>query len=151
MASRGFEFAYMLDGSNATPLIKDWPMAADTGGYRVGDLLVLDTAGRADKGANNAGEVFAICQQSDTASVAEDTELKVAIVTRGQVWRCSMDASSTAIVAGYDKTVDIVDHNTVDADGSGSGALILFDTGTDDDGNVLAYVAFNNTTFHGTS
>lgn len=151
MASRGFEFAYMLDGSNATPLIRDWPMAADTAGYKKGDLLVLDTAGRADKGANNASEVFAICQQSDTASVAEDTNLKVALCTRSQVWRCSMDATSTALIAGYNKTVDIVDHNTVDADGSGSGVLILLDTGTDDDGNVMAYVAFNNTTFAGTS
>lgn len=151
MASRGFEFAYMLDGSNATPMIKDWPMAADTAGYKKGDLLVLDTAGRADKGANNATEVFAICQQSDTTSVAEDTQLKVAIATRGQVWKCSMDASSTSLVKGYDKAVDIVDENTVDADGSGSGGLILFDTGTDDDGNLMAYVAFNSTTFHGTS
>ena len=151
MASRGFEFAYMLDGSNATPLIKDWPMAADTAGYKKGDALVMDSLGRADKAANNATEIFAICQESDTTSVSADENLKVAIATRGQVWRCSMDASSTSLVKGYDKAVDIVDENTVDADGSGSGGLILFDTDTDDDGNVLAYVAFNSTTFHGTS
>jgi len=151
MASRGFEFAYMLDGSNATPLIKDWPMASDTAGYKYGDALVLDTAGRADKAANNATEFFAVCQESDTTSVSEDAELKVAIATRGQVWRCSMDASSTTLVTGYDSAVDIVDENTVDADGSGSGGLRIFDTGTDDEGNVLAYVAFESTTFHGTS
>jgi len=151
MASRGFEFAYMLDGSNATPLIKDWPMAADASGYMKGDALVCDSMGRADKAANNATSIFAICQETNTASVAADANLKVAIATRGQVWKCSMDATTTAIKKVYDKAVDIVDENTVDADGSGSGGLILFDTSTDDDGNVLAYVSFNSTDLHGTS
>lgn len=149
MASKGFEWAYDLNGN--TPLIKDWPMVADAAGYVKGDLLVCDSAGRADKAANNVSEVFAVCQETETDAVSNDDLLKVAIATRSQVWRCSMDASSTSLVKGYDKTVDIVDENTVDADGSGSGVLILFDTGTDDDSNVLAYVAFDVTTFAGTS
>lgn len=149
MSSQGFEFAYSLD--NSTPLIKDWPMVADASGYAKGDLLICDSAGRADKAANNATEAFAVCQETKTTAVSNDDELKVAIVTRSQVWRCSMDAASTALIKGYNKTVDITDENTVDADGSGSGILILIDTGTDDESNILAYVVFNNTTFAGTS
>lgn len=151
MASRGFEFAYMLDGSNGTPMIKDWEMAADASGYMKGDILFCDSLARADKAANNQTSFFAVCQETKTTAVTADDLLKVAILTRGQVWKCSMDATTTAIKQVYDKTVDIVDENTVDADGSGSGGLILFDTGTDDDGNVLAYVAANITDLHGTS
>jgi hypothetical protein len=149
MSSKGFEFAYSFD--NSTPLIKDWPMVADAAGYVKGDLLICDSAGRADKAANGSTEAFAVCQETDADAVSVDDELKVAIVTRSQVWRCSMDATSTALIKGFDKTVDLVDENTVDADGSGSGILILLDTDTDDAGNVLAYVVFNNTTFAGTS
>ena len=151
MATRGFEFAYMLDGSQGTPMIVDWPMAADTAGYKRGDALVCDSMGRADKAANGASAFFAICAEQDTTTVAADEELKVVIVTRGQVWRCSMDAASTAIKKVYDKTVDIVDENTVDADGSGSGALVLWDTGLDDESNVLAYVSFDSTDLHGST
>ena len=151
MSSRGAEFAYMIDGSNGTPMIKDWDMAADTAGYAQGDLLVCDSMGRGDKAANGSTSIFAVCQETKTTAVTADDDLKIAIATRGQVWKCSMDATSTAIKKVYTKTVDLVDENTVDADNSGSGALILFDTGTDDDGNVLAYVAFNQTDLHGSS
>ena len=71
----------------------------------------------------------------------------MAIVTRNQVWRCSMDATSTSGVVAYTKTIDVADQNTIDADDLSNGSLILVDTGTDDEGNVLAYVVFADTSF----
>lgn len=147
MATRGFEFAYMLDGSNATPVIRDWPMVADASGYVAGDLLVIDSNGRADKATGSMDEVAAVCQETETSAVSNDDELKIAILTRNQVWRCSTDATSCAGVKGYTKTVDLVDENTIDADDLTNGSMILVDTDTDDDGNVLAYVVFSDTTF----
>ena len=149
MASMGFEFAYMIDGSNATPMIRDWDMAADTAGYKQGDLLVIDTAGRADKAAATATKAFAICQETETSTVSAGDDLKVAFLTRGQCWKCSMDATTTALVKVYNTDVDVVDENTVDADGGTTGCMMLLDTATDDDGNVLAYVVFSNTDLHG--
>jgi len=150
MATRGFEFVYMLDGSNATPVIRDWPMVADAAGYVAGDVLVIDSNGRADKIAASVSEVLGICQETKTSAVSNDDLLKIAIATRNQVWRCSMDATSTNAKKGYDKKIDLADENTIDADDLTNGSMILVDTDTDDDGNVLAYVVFADTTFGNT-
>jgi hypothetical protein len=142
MASRGFEFAYSLDGS--TPLIKDWPMAASAAGYAIGDCLVIDGNMRADKAAAGATEVLGICQEYD-AVTANDDLLKIAIVTPGQVWKCSMDA-----VTGYlngQTTINLADENTIDADNAGAGRMKLVDKDTDNDGNTLAYVMFADCVF----
>ena len=118
MATRGFEFAYAFDGS--TPTIVSWPMAADAAGYMKGDILAADSNGRLDKVTANAGEVTAVCMQTETDAVSDDDELMVAIVTSQQVWRCSMDATTTAAKRGYTKTIDVADEHTLDA-GAGSG------------------------------
>jgi len=136
----------MLDGSNATPVIRDWPMVADASGYKKGDALVIDSNGRLDKVTSSSAEVTAICQETETDAVSNDDLLKVAIVTRNQIWRCSMDAV-TAFKPGYAKTIDFVDENTLDADNGGTGRAILYDTDTDDDSNTLAYVVFSDTTW----
>jgi len=148
MATRGFEFAYMLDGSNATPLIKD--MAVDgTGAYAAGDLVLANSDGQLARVTNTTAEVTAVMQEA-RASGSDAALMKAAIITRNQVWRCSMDATSTAFKVGFTKTIDTVDHNTISASDSSGGSLILVDTGTDDDGNVLAYVVFSDTTFGNT-
>jgi len=151
MASRGFEFAHMLDTSNATPVIRDFTLGEATA-YKCGDLVIMQDDGFVDKAAATAGEITGVMMEDLAAAdiTAETTKGKVAILTRNQVWRCSMDATSTALVVGYSKTLDLVDCNTVDADGS-SGKMILFDASTlDDDGNVMAYVVFSDTTFGNT-
>ena len=61
-----------------------------------------------------------------------------------------MDDTSTAAVVGYTKTCDVADANTLDADDIANGSMILWKTGTDEDGNVLAYVLFADTTFGNT-
>ena len=95
MATRGFEFAYYIDGSTGSPVIRDWTMVADASGYLKGDLLILDSSGLADKaGTSTDSVVFAVCQETDTGSVGASTKMKVAILTRNQVWRCSADASA---------------------------------------------------------
>lgn len=151
MASRGFEFAYMLDGSNATPVIRDFTLgvAAD---HAVGDLMLMQSDGYIDQVTSTTAEVTCIMQERllTAAITAGTTQAKAAIITRNQVWRCSMDATSTAFVKGYTKTIDTVDCNTISATDSSGGAMILVDTGTDDAGNVLAYVVFADTTFGNT-
>lgn len=145
MASRGFEFAYMLDGRNSTPVIRDWEMAADASGYVKGDALVVDSLGRADKATSSTTAVAFVCQETETASVAADALLKVAFVLPSQVWKCSMDATTTAIKKVFTKTVQLVDENTVDANGTSSGCMALIDVSkADDEGNVFAYVNFKS-------
>lgn len=144
MATRGFEFAYNLDGSNHTPLIKDMPVNG-TGAFSAGDLVVL-ASGELNRVTGSTAEVTAVMQESRTSG-ADGALMKAAIITPSQVWKCSMDASSTSAVLGNTKTIDTVDHNTIDADDLVNGSMIFFDSGTDNDGNVLAYVVFSDTTF----
>lgn len=147
MATRGFEFAYMIDRSGATPAIRDWEMAADASGYKKGDLLVVNSNGRMAKGTASVKEVSAICQETETSAVSNDDLLEVALVTPSQVWRCSMDATTTSAKKGYSKLIDVADENTIDADDLTNGRMRLVDTDTDDEGNVLAYVIFGVCTF----
>jgi len=154
MSSRGFEFAYMLDGSNATPVIRDFPVHG-TGAYAVGDLVVINGSadGEVTRVTSTTTEVTGVMQETRAASVGADADkMKLAIITRGQVWRCSMDASTCAtVIPGYVKSLDTADHNTISATDVTGGAMTAVDVSTlDDDGNVMAYVVFLDTTFGNT-
>ena len=48
MSSRGFEFAYMIDGSNATPVIRDFILGA-AAAHKVGDLMLVQSDGYIDQ------------------------------------------------------------------------------------------------------
>lgn len=149
MATRGFEFAYQLDGSKATPVIRDFVLGQSTA-YLVGDLVLIQSDGYADKVTVTTSEVTGVMQEAFAVAdlTAGTTVGKVAIITHDQVWRCSMNATTTAKYVGFTKTIDTVDANTISATDSTGGAMILVDKSeTDDDGNVLAYVVFSNTTF----
>jgi hypothetical protein len=146
MASRGFEFAYMLDGTESTPVIRDFTLG-ETTAYKVGDIVAMQSDGYVDKLTASIGEVTGVMMEAQASASAGVTKAKVAIVTRNQVWRCSMDATTTSAVVAYTKTVDVADQNTIDADDITNGSLTLVDTGTDDEGNVLAYVVFSDTSF----
>ena len=140
MASRGFEFAYDLSGSQATPVIRDFPVDG-TGAYAVGDLCLVNSDGQLARVTGSTTEVTAVIQEA-RASGSDGDMLKAAVITNTQVWRCSMDATSTTAKAYYDKPIDTVDHNTIDADNLSNGRMMFVDTGVDDEGNVLAYVTF---------
>lgn len=148
MASRGFEFAGNINGQNSPPVIRDLPVDG-TGAYAKGDLVLLNSDGQCAAVTGSAGEVTGIIAEA-RASGTDGALLKVAIITPTQIWKCSMDATTTAAVVGYTKTCDVADANTLDADDIANGSAILWDTGTDDDGNVLAYVIFADTTFGNT-
>lgn len=145
MASRGFEFAYMLDGAGS-PVIRDFPLGQTTA-YAVGDVVAMQSDGYLDKLTASIGEVTGIIMEAVTPASAGATSAKVAIVTRNQVWRCSTDGTTCAAVTGYTKTVDLADANTIDASDITNGSMIKVDAATDDDGNVLLYVNFADTTF----
>lgn len=153
MATRGFEFAYMLDGSNATPVIRDFILST-AAAHKVGDLMTIATDGDVTQATTNPTDVVGVMMEAVAAAdiTAGTTKAKVAIATRNQVWRCSMDATTAATaIVGYTKTLNTVDCNTIDADVITSGSLILLDKSElDDEGNVLAYVVFADTTFGNT-
>ena len=152
MATRGFEFAYMLDGSNAVPVVRDFTLgvAAD---HLVGDLMLVQSDGFIDAVTGTTTEVTCvIMEQVLTADVtAETTVAKCAVLTRNQVWKCSTDASTAATaLVGYIKKWDTVDKNTIDADDVTNGGMIPVEVDTtklDDDGNLVGYVAFADTSF----
>ena len=145
MASRGFEFAYMLDGSNATPVIRDFTCGETA--YSEGDVVLIQSDGYFDGITANIGEVTGIVMETVTGATAGTTKAKLAIVTRNQVWKCSTDATTCAAKTGYTKTVDVADANTIAAADITNGFMIKVDADTDDDGNVLLYVCFSDTTF----
>ena len=162
MATRGFEFAYMLDGSNATPVIKDFILgvAAD---HLVGDLMLIQSDGYIDAVTGTTTEVTCVMMEKvDSGDVTAGTTVaKAAIITPNQVWRCSTDATSaTTALIGTVKTWDTADKNTIDADDVTNGAMIVvegtpgdgnpYPSETDDDGNVIGYVVFADTTFGNT-
>lgn len=145
MATRGFEFSGNINGQNSPPVIRDLPVDG-TGAYAKGDLVLLNSDGQCAAVTNTAAELTGVIAEA-RSSGSDGDELKVFIFTPTQIWKCSMDATSTAAVVGYTKTCDVADANTLDADDITNGSFILWDTGTDDEGNVLAYVIPSDTTF----
>ena len=149
MATRGFEFAKMIDGTNATPVIRDFVLGA-AAAHLVGDLMLVQSDGFIDAVTGSTTEVTCVMMEAVAAAdiTAGTTQAKAAVITRNQVWRCSTDATTAATaLVGTVKTWDTADKNTIDADDVTNGSMIVYDKGTDDDGNVLGYVVFSDTTF----
>jgi len=143
MASRGFEFAYNLNGSNDVPVVRDFTLGV-AAAHKVGDAMLMQSDGYIDQVTGTTTEVTCIMAEAVASAdiTAGTTQAKAWIVTSTQVWRCSMDATSTTAKKFYDKTIDTTDCNTIDADDLTNGRMMLVDTDTDGDGNVLAYVTF---------
>lgn len=150
MATQGFEFAYMLDGSAGSPVVRDFTLGAAAAHVK-GDAMLIQADGFADAVTGSTTEVTGIQQENIAAAdvTAGTTTGKIAIVTRNQVWRCSADAATTTAVVGFTKTVDTADKNTIDADDIINGAMTYVSAGDalDSDGNVIMYVVFSDTTF----
>ena len=161
MATRGFEFAYKVDGSPGTPVVRDFILgvAAD---HLVGDLMLVQSDGFIDAVTGTTTEVTCVMMEKVlTADVtAGTTKAKAAIITRNQFWRCSTDAATAATaLIGTVKLWDTADKNTIDADDVTNGAMIVAEgepspadiSGRlDDDGNVIGYVIFADTSFGNT-
>ena len=158
MATRGFEHAYNLDGTNKGPVSRDFILGA-AADHLVGDLMLVQSDGFIDAVTTTTTEVTCVmAERVLTADVtAGTTTAKAWIIDRNQVWRCSTDAATAATAfVGYIKAWDTVDKNTIDADDINSGAMIVAEGAPtpadipnrlDDDGNVIGYVVFADTTF----
>ena len=59
MATRGFEFAYMLDGSKAVPVQRDFILGADAD-HLIGDLMKVQTDGFIDAVTTTTTEVTCV-------------------------------------------------------------------------------------------
>lgn len=152
MATRGFEFVGMIDGSNATPVIKDFILST-AAAHKVGDLMTIESDGDLTQAAATNTEFTAVCQEAVAAAAitAGTTTAKMAILTRNQIWKCSADSATVSGVVGYTKTNDIVDCNTIDADNTDHGSIIIYDKSElDDAGNAIIQVIFADTTFGNT-
>ncbi len=110
----------------------------------------MKSDGYIDEETADIDEITCVLQEANSSPTAGTTVVKAAIVTSNQVWRCSTDATTCAAVVGNTKTLDLADQNTIDADDVTNGSLIKVDADTDDDGNVLLYVVFSDTTFGNT-
>jgi len=148
MATRGFEFAYMQDGSNATPMIRDFTLGT-AAAHLIGDLMLMASDGYIDVVTGTTTEVTCVMMEAVAAAdiTAGTTKAKAAVITRNQVWKCSTDATTAATaIPYYIKKWDTVDKNTIDADDVTNGGMIPIDISElDDDGNVLGYVVFADT------
>jgi len=153
MASRGFEFAYMLDGGKGTPVSRDFILSTAAAHLR-GDLMTVASDGDITAVTGTTTEVT--CIMAEPVALADitagTTKGKAYIITREQVWRCSMDAASASGKVGTSKLCDTLDKNTISATDVSNGAMILVNKSRlDEDGNILAYVVFSNTTFGGSN
>lgn len=150
MATQGFEFCYMLDGSNARPVVRDFTLGA-AADHLIGDLMIVQADGYIDAATGTTTLVTCVMQEylASADVTAGTTKGMAAIVTSNQVWRCSSDASTAATVfVGIPKLIDTVDKNTIDADDVTNGAMVCVDKSeTDDDGNLIFYVVFTNCSF----
>jgi len=149
MASKGFEFAYMLDGTNAVPKTQTFTLGA-AAIHLPGDLMLMQSDGYIDAVTGTTTEVTCVYAGAvkAAADVTAGTTTGLAyVITRNQVWRCSMDATTTTAVVAYTKTQDTADKNTIDADDITNGSMTLVSTDTDDEGNVLGYIVFSDTSF----
>ena len=149
MASRGFEFSGMLDGTNATPVIRNFPLGVAEA-FHIGDLVLLQADdGSVDHvGNGSVAQVTGVCMEEFAAAaiVADTTLCPIAIITRNQLWRASMDGVTT-VKKGV-ATLDCATPRKISASDVAGGSLILVDNSTlDDDGNTLAEVCFSNATF----
>ena len=63
MATRGFEFAYSLDGSGATPVIRDFILGVKED-RKIGDLMVVQSDGDINKAAAGGGEITCVMQEA---------------------------------------------------------------------------------------
>ena len=161
MATIGFEFAYMLDGTNAVPVQRDFILGVSADHLK-GDLMVVQSDGFIDAVTNGLAEVTCIIAEEvlTAAATAGTTTAKCQVITRGQVWRCSSDAATAATaLLGTIKRLDTVDKNTIDADDINSGSMIVAEgepapenisNRLDEEGNVIIYVVFADTTFGNT-
>jgi hypothetical protein len=142
-ATRGFEFAYNLDGSSNPPVARDLPFAGGAA-YAVGDLFYLEaTNGYATVCAGTAGTFVGVLAEPTLAADAAATLRKFYILQSGQVWRVSSDAATISAVRGNRAVVNL-DQNTYDADQTSGGGLTLVGTASEVDtaGKAVAYVTF---------
>ena len=78
MATRGWEFAYMLDGGSGTPVIRDFILST-AAAHKVGDLMVLETDGDLTQAAATATEVTAVCQEAVAAACVKSPSVSITI------------------------------------------------------------------------
>jgi hypothetical protein len=145
MATKGFEFAYNLDGTNAPPVVRDFTLGV-AAAHKIGDAMKIQTDGFIDQVVGSIDEITCIMMENvaQAAIVAGTTKAKAAIVTSNQVWRCSSDAATAATALPWAiKTLDTVDANTIDADDVTNGSMMPVEWGDlDSDGNLIIYVCF---------
>lgn len=133
--AEGFDFAYMLNGSQGVPAIHPFPVAASQT-LVVGDLVVLSSSQIVKASASVVAALGVMAQVSTSA--AANTMLKVYPILPGQVWRATADADATSHVlaaAVYDINSDM----TVDVGDNTNGSIMIIKLGAS---TTAVYVTF---------
>lgn len=144
--TRGFEFAYNLNGSEEPPVVRDLAWSGGAA-YKVGDLMYFNpTTGYATVCPANAGTFGLVLAEATLATDAAATLRKFYVIMPGQVWRVSADASTISAKVG-NKNCRNADEHTYDADQTAGGQITLVAVGSelDANGNAVAYVTFAGT------
>lgn len=144
--TRGFEFAFNLDGSDNPPVARDFAWAGGAA-YAVGDLFYFETTnGYATVCPGTAGTFALVLAEPTLAADAAATKRKFYVIQPGQVWRCSGDAATTTPVVGNKTTVNL-DQNTMDSSGTAGGGITHIGTASavDTNGMTVALVTFAGT------
>jgi hypothetical protein len=147
--TRGFEFAYNLNGGNDVPVPTVIPVGGGTA-LVPGDLLALES-GNLIKATTTTTTVVAVMAGSVTASSSAGDPGTIYVLRPGQVWRCSSDAGTISVAVGGG--ISIADENTLDAN-AGAGSIIMrvvkkLDSNNtsilDTSSNAIGYVTFPGT------
>jgi hypothetical protein len=144
--TRGFEFAFNLDGSDNPPVARDFAWAGGAA-YKVGDLFYFEpTTGYATVCPGTAGTFALVLAEPTLAADAAATLRKFYVIQPGQVWRVSGDAATTTPVVG-NKTCVNLDENTMDSDQTSGGGITHIGTASavDTNGKTVALVTFAGT------
>ena len=141
--TRGFEFAFNMDGSNNPPIARDFAWAGGAA-YKVGDLFYFETTnGYASVCPGTAGTFALVLAEPTLAADAAATLRKFYVIQPGQVWRCSGDATTTTAKVGNKGCINL-DENTMDSSETTGGSVTLIGTASavDTDGKTVALVTF---------
>jgi hypothetical protein len=129
-----FEFAYNLDGSNASPIIKKFPIAASQT-LKIGDPVVI-ASNQVTKGGNGFGRCLGVMAEAVTTPAA-NTMVAVYVAQPGQVWRAKASADATTYVLGS-RAFDLDSNLKVNVADTTGGCMEIVELGaTNTDVNVI--------------
>ena len=115
------EFYSNLDGNNAVPAVRYFPVAASQT-LLVGDVVVI-SSNKVTKAGAATGRVLGVMAQ-DSASASAGTLVAVYVARPTQLWRMTATADATSYVLGS-RTFDLNSSQLVDVADTTGGSIYI--------------------------